>query len=179
MNPNQTLYAEPQSFSAEGKFGAYPPPPVFANQGASSIADEEIFATDATWNGVQPVLVTVSQDIYQRMAGLVDRIRRLALLAPGWDSYGGSRVQPSAVMQAIHLLTTIMSNKVPLPAIVPTSSGGLQLEWHGEEADLELEVHPNGGVGVYLQMPNNQTWEGPLVNSRWRLEAFLQQIAQS
>jgi len=67
---------------------------------------------------------------------------------------------------------------VPPPSIVPTSDGGLQLEWHQEEADLEMDVRPDLRVDIFLKMPKDQTWEGPLANSRWRLQAFLQQIAE-
>ncbi len=111
------------------------------------------------------------------MSTLIDRLHHLGSLAPNWDSYDAVPVQGTAAVEAMRLLAQILTFDVPTPTLVPTSSGGLQLEWHQDEAELELDVHPNGAVEVFLSMPNNQTWEGPLANSRWRLEAFLRHIS--
>ncbi len=144
----------------------------------SSITDEEIFSAESPPGPFDTFTVTVTEITYRRMRDLVERIGNLSQLPLDWDSYGAARIQPPAVWQAVRLLSEIMANDVPPPSIVPTSDGGLQLEWHQEEADLEMDVRPDLRVDIFLKMPKDQTWEGPLANSRWRLQAFLQQIAE-
>ena len=37
------------------------------------------------------------------------------------------------------------------PALVPTVRGGLQLEWHRQGVDIEVEVDPNGSVSWWAE----------------------------
>lgn len=66
----------------------------------------------------------------------------LLRLEPGWDSYGASAVEAHAVVAALAFL-----GRLPLqsaPSLVPTSRGGIQLEWHTGGVDVEIECLPNG-----------------------------------
>lgn len=67
-------------------------------------------------------------------------------LPEGWNSYNAQPVELDVVQQAGYLLFDIVDPLAPRPAIVPTARGGVQLEWHGD-ADVEVEIHPNGSVG--------------------------------
>jgi len=74
-------------------------------------------------------------------------LRQLRDLPPGWDSYGAHRVQEGAVHSAFEILWAIADDpQLPQPSIVPTSAGGLQIEWHRPGVDLELEIAPNGNA---------------------------------
>jgi hypothetical protein len=53
---------------------------------------------------------------------------RLLHLAPNWDSYGGRPIAHSSVWATLQLLTEILHDDTPPPAIVPTSRGGVQIE---------------------------------------------------
>jgi hypothetical protein len=124
------------------------------------------------------VVVKVPAKAEDRMEAALSRIRTLAQLESNWDSYNGVPLQASAVLHAVHLLGAIFQyDDVPLPAIVPTSAGGLQLEWHRANATLEMEVSPDKDVEVFLLTPGGRTWEGRLANSQWRLGAFLSYLA--
>ncbi|MGQ0680430.1 MAG: hypothetical protein ACT4OM_12375 [Actinomycetota bacterium] len=103
----------------------------------------------------------------------ISHIQRLVSLEPDWDSYGAQPLQPSAASSAVKLISAVTSAGAPLPLIVPTPQGGIQLEWHSCDADLELEITSGGIVEVFVQFPDGQTWEGPLFNNKWRLEKFL------
>lgn len=67
-------------------------------------------------------------------------------LPEGWDGYGASKVEEATVRQAIGLLFYSSDLLTPRPAVVPTTSGGVQFEWHGAR-DIEVEVRPDGSVG--------------------------------
>lgn len=67
---------------------------------------------------------------------------RLAVLTPGWDSYGAPAINPRAIARARQWLESV--------AMVPTSEGGVQLEWHSEGHDVEMEFHPDGGMSPWV-----------------------------
>jgi len=60
----------------------------------------------------------------------------LLALKDGWDGYDG-RAPTSA---AVHAAVAIKQNL----ALVPLSSGGVQLEAHAGGLDLEIEIGPDG-----------------------------------
>src|SRR5713101_4961012 len=65
---------------------------------------------------------------------------QLLTLPRNWDSYGGRPVDPACVWATWHLLLAVMRDDSPLPTLVPTSRGGVQIEWHARGIDLEIEV---------------------------------------
>lgn len=40
---------------------------------------------------------------------------------------------------------------IPCPVVVQTSEGGVQLEWYGPEAEVELEFQPDGAVILLVE----------------------------
>jgi hypothetical protein len=78
------------------------------------------------------------------LAESVLRLWALMRLEPGWDSYGAQVISPRAVEAALAFL--VQSSTKPRPSVVPTSNGGIQLEWHNGRIDIEIECMPNGNV---------------------------------
>jgi hypothetical protein len=66
----------------------------------------------------------------------------LVTLEPNWDSYGGKAIDKAVVDNAIALLDAMLDPASPVPSIVPLSSGGLQVEWHRQQQDLEIVFEP-------------------------------------
>lgn len=94
---------------------------------------------------------------------VISRLVELLRLPAGWNSYGASAVQIGAVEAALRVLIETMQSHTPAPSIVPTSHGGVQLEWHTREIDLEVEVTPTGHVtAAYECEPNGREWEADL-----------------
>jgi len=71
----------------------------------------------------------------------LDCIVGLMELAPNWDSFGAQPIDPACILESIKLLLSVTNENTPLPSVVPTSQGGVQLEWHTNGVDLEVEVH--------------------------------------
>lgn len=82
-------------------------------------------------------------------------------LAEDWDSYGAHSVELEIVFRAFEVLCSVMSDIVPMPSIVPTSSGGIQLEWHESGTDLEVEITPSGEL-LILSQNDDETLEHEL-----------------
>lgn len=69
-----------------------------------------------------------------------ERLLEYVKLPRGWDSYGALPVTWEAGMFALSVLNEVMRNRTPIPQVVPSSAGGVQLEWHEKGVDLELHV---------------------------------------
>ncbi len=77
----------------------------------------------------------------------LERLEQLAELGPDWDSYGAHAPTPDAVAAAHDLLIAVgerlghrLGSRVMPSAVVPLADGGVQIEWRGPTADLELEI---------------------------------------
>ena len=87
-----------------------------------------------------------------------DPLRQLAALATlpdGWDSYGARPIAPAATEEARRLLW-LMDDPSQAPSVVPTSRGGVQLEWahpHGLGSEVEIEIGPDGRIiGLWVML---------------------------
>jgi hypothetical protein len=98
--------------------------------------------TDAPW--MKPVLGT--------LMGFLD-------LEENWNSYGAPRIDPGSIGYGLSFLVKAMQVHTPEPAAVPSPSGGVQLEWHEQGIDLEVEVLPDGRFGLYFAHPMKQIEE--------------------
>jgi hypothetical protein len=79
-----------------------------------------------------------------RLEDAIDVIDGLLRLEADWDSYGALPIRFEAASRAVALLIQAAEREVSQPAIVPTNRGGLQLEWHYSDYDLEVQVGPDG-----------------------------------
>jgi hypothetical protein len=66
-------------------------------------------------------------------------------LPENWDLYGGKTVGSDVVVESLSILGQIMDAASPAPSVVPLGDGGLQLEWHRNQQDLEI-VFPSDDV---------------------------------
>jgi len=121
--------------------------------------------------------VLQTYDEQKQFIPVVQRLVRLLELKPNWDSYGARAIASQAAQRAVALLGIAASVGAPAPQIVPTSSGGLQLEWHQASVDLELEVHPSLEVyASYERYDTGESWSAEVTNQARRLVTALEQL---
>jgi hypothetical protein len=125
----------------------------------------------------QPLVIRVSERHRAAMMAVLDRMRSFLDLPEGWDSYGARPVNESTFRTAAQILCVTAIKDVVPPSVVPTSGGGVQLEWHTVNADLEFTIEPNSAVEAFLDMHNGSTWTGELATAKWYLERFLDYVA--
>ena len=102
------------------------------------------------------------------------RCAYLTQLAPNWDSYGGLPVHPTVAEAAVRLVQSIAGPGMPQPKVVPTPKGGLQLEWHTGDVDLEVElVSPTRLNVVFESRTGGEEWERELT---WDLGPLAQAL---
>lgn len=86
----------------------------------------------------------------------------LLTLPADWDSYGARALDARTVNCAMSLLSQVMQSSTPPPSLVPTSSGGVQLEWHRKGIDLEVVINPGEETEVSCEDRNQgREWAGP------------------
>ena len=71
---------------------------------------------------------------------IVSALCRLVEQPHGWDSYQGKPLNLDTGMFALKVLSSVMTEGIPLPSVVPIASGGVQFEWHQNGMDIELYV---------------------------------------
>lgn len=97
----------------------------------------------------------------------VQRSGALLVLPYDWDRQGAPPVEATAIQSALDALCLLMEQDSSLPAWTPTRDGGVQLDWHENGIDLEIEFGPNsadGYVAFFDQAEQLPEWDGT-VNS--------------
>lgn len=151
--------------------------------------------TATSFGGISPVVSAVGREhllmmpavarevfldpgVLTRVVSARETMEDLAALEGNWDSYGASRLRPEAVDQALLILARALSTRADLadPMIVPTSEGGLQLEWDHDRTHLEIEIRPTLEILVYWESPDGESWEGPMPKGPTGLDRLLEHI---
>jgi hypothetical protein len=68
------------------------------------------------------------------------RLVKYAKMDSGWDTYGAPSIGWDTGLFALSVLNDVMRARTPIPQVVPSSAGGIQLEWHQKGIDLELHI---------------------------------------
>lgn len=71
---------------------------------------------------------------------LKDRLDELTSLPVGWDGYAGQPVSFQSAKFVADMLERLCREGVPPPYLVPGSDGSVQVEWHRNQVDVELDV---------------------------------------
>lgn len=138
--------------------------PLFGNPSEVSVAEKTIVTRTVTVSSI---------GTRDRMLQAMSRIDHLARLPVDWDSYGAPRIHPAAIHKAVALVELVAESDFEMPHIVPTSTGGVQLEWHWTYADLEIELTAGSAIDAFIEVHGVGSWEGDLVNAFERFAAFV------
>ena len=103
---------------------------------------EEVFDTSNASVGL------MQSDSPPWLQSVIAKFKQLALLAHNWDSYGAEPIPLDPFKNAVSIVNLLDPHAEP-PEIVPLTDGGMQLEWHRNNIDLELELVV-GSVEVYF-----------------------------
>jgi hypothetical protein len=63
----------------------------------------------------------------------------LLSLGENWDSRGARAVSRKSVEEVVRFLHRTAELSLPRPSVVPTCDGRIQVEWHTQGVDLEIE----------------------------------------
>ncbi len=109
---------------------------------------------------------------------VVARLTGLLKLRPGWDSYRAPSLSRDAAMFSIEVLQSVMHPATPVPFVVPTSTGGVQLEWHQPFFDLEICISaPYVGTYSWSDAQTGQEGEGAFNQDLTTLKAVVSKVS--
>jgi len=125
------------------------------SEAPAGISAQEWIRTEAAGSGVPVSTVLVfgtsdqesmrSQRLHTEWRAAVrSQLESILRLETGWDSYGAPSISPVAAEHAMQLLASATPSR--RPSVVPTSNGGVQLEWHGGGIDIEVACLPSGAA---------------------------------
>lgn len=110
---------------------------------------------------------------------VIEDLESLSRLKENWDTYGAPRINDGCIKDALSLLEEVQGDSSPAPSCVPTSEGGIQLEWHRNGVDLEIEISPQGTVEVYFRNPRvPEEWDKSLGGDYTILDGPIQLMSQ-
>jgi hypothetical protein len=124
------------------------------------------------------LIVEVSDD-QPWVRPMLEEFADLLSLPANWDSYGAREIDLSCVKFAFEkLLPLAMRPKTPLPSVVPTTRGGVQLEWHTRGIDLEVEVIAPGRLyAAYEDQRTGQFWEEEIRSDLSKLDQSFDELS--
>ena len=106
------------------------------------------------------ISVEVAGDEPDWLYSVLDKLQSIALLPPDWDSYGGAPLTFDAALASLKFLAKYLSESAMEPSVVPSSTGGIQLEWHRHAGDLEVSFSPDGSYTVFfMDAVSGSEWE--------------------
>ncbi len=62
----------------------------------------------------------------------------------------------TSVLGVLTILAKILDSSAPPPSVVPTHEGGVQVEWHRNGVDLEIEISPDGNAEYFFASPDEE-----------------------
>jgi hypothetical protein len=127
--------------------------------------------------GFVTVVVPAEADEPVWLLPVLEKLADVGSLPENWNSYGARSITAQTVAAALRLLSLIMSDVMPLPSVVPTSRGGIQLEWHTRGVDLEINVSPGGGYTASFEDLRGSQWSGDVTSDLSPLRAVLVTLA--
>lgn len=91
--------------------------------------------------------------------GVLERLTGLFALKDGWNGPGSVAVSPTAFYRVAELLPFALAPIADpiLPQFVPTTSGGIQFEWHRPGAELEVMISHDGELSALFEDHEAQT----------------------
>ena len=101
-------------------------------------------AEDASPDRSVPLMSVARPD--PRLVVFAEKCSGFLDLPENWNSYRARRIDASLLRDGLNILTMMLSPGTRTPDVVPTARGGIQIEWHDAERDLEIEIR---GLGQY------------------------------
>ena len=107
---------------------------------------------DAPGYSETEITEAIQEAVDERRQPFLKRLLPLRNLLKNWNSYGAVPVREENIEFVLQqLFPVLLASSLPVPAVIPTSTGGIQLEWHGLSYDLEVEIEKPGHIGLFLE----------------------------
>ena len=106
----------------------------------------------------KPVAVGSIVTSHPSLLPAIGRIAEMAKLPANWDGEGADPPTASAVAAACYLIEAVPAHgtrhaceRVPPATSSPIPDGGLQIEWKGRHARIDVQANPDGSYGYLVK----------------------------
>lgn len=121
--------------------------------------------------------IRVESDRSAWNSSLSTRFDQLCALERGWDGYLGQPVSFACARFAATILEHLYTDGLLAPSLVPGSDGTLQIEWHRNQYDIEIDVlAPNKVVAYRNNLLSNQEDEIDISNDFTIVNLWLKEM---
>lgn len=96
----------------------------------------------------------VNLENYRAFRRAEKALQSFAKLSKGWDSYNGEPPNKETGEFAYQIIRDVVTPMVPEPQLFPTSPGGIQIEWHQKDLDLELHILAPFNCELWYRIPS-------------------------
>ena len=114
------------------------PPPMILRQRVQSGSTESTLAPPAPDTPSSSAFSAETEPLWQEH--VFARMEELISLPEDWDTHGGRPLRLATALFALQILIETLDRSGPRPQIFPASYGGVQIEWHEQGIDIEVEV---------------------------------------
>jgi len=124
--------------------------------------------------------VRVPENNSDWIISLQDRFDKLTSLPLGWDGYEGRPVSFTTAQFAANLIERLFTRNLRPPQLVPGSDGTLQIEWHQNQLDIEIDIlKPYSVIATYYNHVTDNTEEIELQSDFNRLYEWIVELEQN
>lgn len=109
----------------------------FAFQSELEIRPKSGVSISSRANGARRATVNHHPSLW--MKRLYDRFNEIVSLPVGWDGYQGVAVKFTTAQFAAQVIERLYVDDLEAPSVVPGSDGSVQIEWHINGYDVELD----------------------------------------
>lgn len=112
------------------------------------------------------VVVTFNSAAPAWLQEIAQRLDQLGGFDNGWDGHDARAMAEDAVVMMLHVLQQVAVPGVPMPDMVLSPEGGLQIEWHQNGWDIEIEARSSGDIEAWACPPGggDTLWSETLID---------------
>ena len=135
--------------------------PSWSRTAAAGASETLTPATDPTLGSERrEITLTVSRTLNSQpwFHPTLSQLASFLSLGNDWDGYGARPIHESAVKRAVAVLNTVCPTG-PEPWTVPTTDGGVQIEWALGGFEIEIEILPTGPAQILIVEPSGEESE--------------------
>jgi hypothetical protein len=127
--------------------------PIAASTGGDVLAREKVFPSVSGSGRMSPKIRVKGRLVanFPIVLQTLKSLYSLLALERGWNSYDAQPIRREVLDFAARWIPGLLQRGTPAPAVVPTVRGGIQLEWHRNNVDLEVYIDAPDAVRFFAE----------------------------
>ncbi len=157
-------------------------PPIFYSPGKERVLPPTHFLGTGVFGDLNrnPSGTLRASTLSEKMSPFLSRLTDLVRLPEKWDSYEARQIDRDVIVAALGVIHHSISLGAPAPSIVPTNNGGVQIEWHENGVDLEIDIiSPHRFEVVFEDLISEETHDIVVTYDWTELDSFIKRLSKT